>query len=491
MHPTRSWYPIHLAPASALLFAASLSVCAISTHALVLGPCDTIPLGMRPGVVLISDLDGDFDPDILSLETVLDGNQVAVLVGHGDGTFTPPVRYVAGLWPTAIATADMNGDSKLDVLTCNRLDGTVSLLLGNGDGTLGAPVSHPVGSSPHGLVARDLTGDGIPDFATTQAGSVVLRRGMGLGVFHPEDRLDASPLVGLTGVAAGDVNGDGMVDLVAISAASGGLAFFAGTTGGGFAPAVISPTEVGVNSVLLPDHNNDGLADVLLAGSDPAALCSGFGLTRLGQPGGVAATQTVFTTSCGTLSLAVGDLDMDGQLDVAAGNNGALELFVPASTTLVRGNGDGSFSSFTGVQPCGVRYAAIGDLDRDGWPDLVTAGNLAPQLHVQLNQTGLPTAIDEPPVQGRTLSVRVAPNPARGDVAVRVTTPRAGEVLVRVLDAAGRLVRDLSGGQRAGETRTLHWDRRIRSGAVAAPGLYFLEVRCGGDRTRARLLLLR
>ena len=47
----------------------------------------------------------------------------------------------------------MNGDGKLDVVTANSNNNTISLLLGNGDGTLQTVTSYAIGSSPRGLVA--------------------------------------------------------------------------------------------------------------------------------------------------------------------------------------------------------------------------------------------------------------------------------------------------------------------------------------------------
>src|SRR5579872_3886930 len=43
--------------------------------------------------------------------------------------------YATGATPTGGATADFNGDGKLDLAITNLSSGTVSILLGNGDGT--------------------------------------------------------------------------------------------------------------------------------------------------------------------------------------------------------------------------------------------------------------------------------------------------------------------------------------------------------------------
>ena len=91
----------------------------------------------------VGDFTGDAIPDLVTA-----GQTVDVLPGLGDGTFGAPLSLPAsasGL--TGVATADLNGDGNLDVVTADPEAGTVTAFLGLGNGTLAPPIDSP-GSSP-------------------------------------------------------------------------------------------------------------------------------------------------------------------------------------------------------------------------------------------------------------------------------------------------------------------------------------------------------
>ncbi len=61
-----------------------------------------------------------------------------MFLGQGNGTFQSPLSYSAGINPTFITTADVNGDNALDLLVATRAPNFVydiAVLLGNGNGT--------------------------------------------------------------------------------------------------------------------------------------------------------------------------------------------------------------------------------------------------------------------------------------------------------------------------------------------------------------------
>ncbi len=95
---------------------------------------------------------------------------------------------------------------------------------------------------------------------------------------------------------------------------------------------------------------------------------------------------------------------------------------------------------------------------------------------------------DDGPLTGR---VTIAPNPARSGCALRFSTTVAGVARVRVVDATGRLVRNLSGAWRPAGEQSIAWDGRNETGALARPGTYFASVMVAGTTRVARVTITR
>ena len=97
------------------------------------------------------------------------------LRGRGDGTFDPPVGFVAqGNQPDqqqVIASVDFNHDGYRDLFTCGSF---CSIRLGNGDGTFQTPQRLDFGQAGYRFLLADFDNDGLPDIAVMESGKVEL-----------------------------------------------------------------------------------------------------------------------------------------------------------------------------------------------------------------------------------------------------------------------------------------------------------------------------
>jgi FG-GAP-like repeat len=137
-------------------------------------PATEVPVGNQPEWVVAADFNNDGRLDLV-VPNVQDGT-VSVLLGKGDGTFqsqvTFPVRKFlnSNITRTDIAVADFNGDGKMDLALID-VDNTIlrndeiSVYLGNGDGTFRLFTTIPWGIFPTAILTADFNGDGIPDLA--------------------------------------------------------------------------------------------------------------------------------------------------------------------------------------------------------------------------------------------------------------------------------------------------------------------------------------
>jgi hypothetical protein len=374
------------------------------------------------------DLNGDGIPDIavaiscLTRENCNTGG-VTILPGKGDGTFVTGKTYAAGLTPVWVTTADFNGDGKIDLAVLNSNCsffncpiGVISILLGNGDGTFQSAVNYNTGLAPVNMIAADLNGDGKLDLVTANncgyscnngpAPGLSVLLGNGDGTFQPYVNYELTNTNNAIWVAAGDVNKDGKLDLVAVDycanrQCSGGpslVSILLGNGDGTFQAPSNVPTNDYPSALALADVNGDGNLDLLVAvGGLVIAGVSGQSLPayppELSNPGSVEVILgngdgtfekgQSYSTDSQPASIAVGDFNGDGILDVVTSNLGDLSA-TSGSVSILQGNGDGSFETnvdyFTGFAPLSV---LVSDFNRDGRLD-VAVGDQGSQVSVLL-----------------------------------------------------------------------------------------------------------
>jgi trimeric autotransporter adhesin len=282
-------------------------------------------------------------------------------------------------YPQSVTVADFNGDGKLDlavpVYSIATPAADMNILLGNGDGTFTAGPAFPLtGQNVNNAVAADFNGDGIPDLALSlpDANQVQVLLGNGSGGFTAKPAISVNHLYVL---ATGDLNQDGKPDLITANCGLGTITILLGNGDGTFTTSG-SPSAGGCASAIgVGDFNGDGIPDLALAISSGVDGVPGFLTILLGNGNGTfTAVAGNPATGNAPFSIAVGDFNGDGILDLAVANmNPPVENL--STVTILIGNGNGTFTP-TAVSPVTGELSSsisIGDFNGDGKADLVTA----------------------------------------------------------------------------------------------------------------------
>jgi len=126
--------------------------------------------------IVAADFNGDGKLDLALADYY--GGLVTIMLGNGDGTFTPASGspITVGKNPVALAVGDFNSDGKIDLVVANQTDNTLSILLGNGDGTFTPAASSPValGTVPFSMAVGDFNSSGRLGLAITSGDQIVV-----------------------------------------------------------------------------------------------------------------------------------------------------------------------------------------------------------------------------------------------------------------------------------------------------------------------------
>jgi hypothetical protein len=350
---------------------------------------------------------GDFNGDGIADLAVANETSasVSVLLGKGDGSFRPPVNYPVGVKPMSVAVADFNGDGNLDFAVTDYINGfgTVSIFLGNGDGTFRAAGNYNAGQIPSSVAVGDFDGDGTPDLAVANdygfdGSTVSVLLGNGDGTFRPAVAYDAGSFP--VSVAVGDFNGDGIPDLVVANSydSSGGdqgVSVLLGNGDGTFQRPCSFPAGSHPGDVAVGDFTGSGVLDLAVLNEGPDSSLS----VLLGDGYGDFGPAVNYAVGSDPFSVAVGDFNRDGVADVAVANS-AFSGGTP-SVSVFLAKGDGTFGPATSYDAGGYpKRVAVGDFNRDGFPDVVTTNYGAGTVSVLLNDGSWASGSGDSPSRG-------------------------------------------------------------------------------------------
>ena len=353
----------------------------------------SLGVGPDPTLVITTDLDGDGDVDLAT------GNvfeNVSLFLNDGDGLFEAGRNYGTGGSVRSLLAADLDADGDAD-LAAGSVTG-VSVLLNRGDASFTTPSRLTPGADVTEMTIGDLDGDGDGDMAAAADGSLAFVPNHGGGAFGPGRAPGQFRIQGLEAV---DLYSDGTPELVTYSLEVNSLTILekgsrrnSPDCNSDGVPDVCQLLENDCNSNSIPDDcditagesdcnsnglpdeceedcNQNGIPDECDISRDSSADCNTNGVldecdieSRLN----LASPQVVDRFSMHQF-LEIADIDQDADQDliaVVSQANGAIRVFLNGGT--------GTFEALPDQPASAVSAFQLGDLDRDGDPDLILHG---------------------------------------------------------------------------------------------------------------------
>lgn len=330
--------------------------------------------------VALGDIDADGDLDMISAGRV--GQDAEIYLNDASGNFTSAqiLNLTTSVTRTisSIALGDVDGDNDLDiVMGVSGAQGSM-IYTNNGNGIF-TDSGQALGASfdTNSIALGDIDGDGDLDMVQANAingGSTNSTIPNRVFINNNGSFTDSGQSLGLansSSIALGDLNGDGDLDMVVGNLVSANLVYFNNGTG--------TFTDSGVNSlgtntsggttssVALGDLDGDGDLD-LITGRRGGTSQIYFNQNNSG----------IFTESsqdlgyADTTSIIIADIDGDADLDVILGNQDSF-------SSVYINDGNGVFSEHSSSSSLGtfsLQAMAIGDVDGDNDLDLITGNSL-------------------------------------------------------------------------------------------------------------------
>jgi hypothetical protein len=395
----------------------------------------------------VADLNGDGWKDIVGANfsgRIGDGYQV--VLNNGSGNFLSAVAKPAGQSTYTLTTADINNDHKIDVITCDwyslqvtihknngnaafsipalfngnnatagsldaaDIDGdgdldvvssassiaavgvTVTVEKNNGNGTFTKGVAYSIRGGGVHAKFRDLNGDGKPDllFATAISSPpydfhTAINKGD--GTFGPRQTWSMNAC-GWNDIEAVDLDNDSDLDVVITEwlgcqnvSSSAQRIFISKNNGHGvFSAPLIKIVNPFPGSIATGDFNEDGKVDLVTGQSPGMDLHRGTGTGDLLPP-------VSFATQKAPYTIIANDFNNDGHLDVAACTE-----YNSEGMSVLLGNGNGTFQpahNYDGAYSPDLRNESgitAGDIDDDGDIDIMVGNTASNDVSIYLNK---------------------------------------------------------------------------------------------------------
>lgn len=360
-------------------------------------------LSQEPSYMAVGDFNRDNRDDIAVVSP--ESNEINILLGNADGSFTPGTVANFGTFPGFVAAGFINSDTFIDLAIADERAGGVFLMYGGPAGTFTAPALRQVGRRPFGVAIADFDRANGNDLVISDRDTNRVQVLLNNGAQPPVFSLGGTSQVGTepTDIVTADFNLDNNVDVATLNGGGSAvkdvtlLYFNRVNEGGAVIFNRVANLVVGERPMDLSvaEFNRDGRPDLVMV-NRPANDGVGEIYYMLSRPDGVMTQAEPLvvhcpdrSVNCRARALTVGDFDRDGISDVAMTLNQAGQGQETDIMQVFVGTGDGGFIPGPTIPTEGQPLAmATGDFTGDGVTDIIVSSAQTDSVQVYINVSG-------------------------------------------------------------------------------------------------------
>jgi hypothetical protein len=467
-------------------------------------------VGDQPQAITHGDYDHDGDFDVAIADAM---DSLFLFINNGRGAFSKRGVNRAGGYPFAMQSADMNGDSTLDIVICNRFERSVTIARNDGSGNFTLSHGPSTGYILADVAVGDVDADGDMDVVASGSLQSVLLTNNGAGQLAVGTLLRQSE-----GVTLADVNNDGDMDVALASNFSDDVALHRNNNRPTLhhpLPDITLMEDSGILVVAFDLYRNfadvdkDNLVFTATVHGVGIAASTPFDSLLVSTAANAFGMFPTIVTASDTFQ-AVKDTFLVTVLPVNDAPPAPILISpLPGDTVSVRDTVQFVWHASRDIENDSVTYslhllrASVDSLlaaTRDT-SVLLEAGVLQPGVeyswYVIASDTQLQSLSDIahfvgvlPPPAVLALFQNY-PNPFNSFTVIRYDLPFATNVNLKIYNLLGQEVTTLVHEYQLGGEKSVAWDGRNNSGIDVGSGMYIYRIYCPGFSSTKKLMLLR